>query len=236
MSDLTAQQIINSALRVIGALASGDDPSSDESNDCLEALNDLVASWSADGLKVNATTKESFNLAASTASYTIGSGATVNTVRPKKIISAFIRDSSNIDHWLRIITEEQYRMITDKTTTSRPTRLFYDPSYSTGTIYVYPTPDTVEACHIESLKTFTEFATLATDVALPGEYKRALKFNLAIDIAPEFGVTVGGAIGARAEETLNTIIGLNLSNQLTPAKIDPGLPGMGGRYNINSDT
>lgn len=42
---LTPRQIIKSAMRSLGAIASGDDPTADEMNDALEALNRVKRAW-----------------------------------------------------------------------------------------------------------------------------------------------------------------------------------------------
>jgi hypothetical protein len=46
----TALDIITRALRKIKVLASGESPSSEESADCLDALNDMLSAWSISGI------------------------------------------------------------------------------------------------------------------------------------------------------------------------------------------
>ena len=103
----TALGIITSAMRKIGAIGKGESPSADEAVDGLEMLNDLLASLSNDSLVVYARTFESFTLQGGVSAYTIGSGATFSTVRPVKIVSAYVRDGG-IDTPLEIVTDEQY--------------------------------------------------------------------------------------------------------------------------------
>ena len=47
---MTAQQIINRALRLIGKLPQGQSPTAGESADGLEALNSMLLRWEASGL------------------------------------------------------------------------------------------------------------------------------------------------------------------------------------------
>jgi hypothetical protein len=53
---MTALDLITRALRKIKVLASGESPTSDEADDCLLALNDMLASWSINGLDIAHTT------------------------------------------------------------------------------------------------------------------------------------------------------------------------------------
>lgn len=228
---MTAQELIKAALRAIGAIASGETPSSEELQDSLEALNLMLDSWSAERLIVYENTTEGFSLVSGQASYTIGSGGDFDTTRPTRILGAYIRDSSDIDHPVDVFSAKEYREISSKTTQSRPTELYYKPSYPKGTIYLYPVPETVETLYLESLKPLTEFSSLTTDVNLPGPYKRALKWNLAVELAPEFEATVSDVVAVRAQESKGVIKRLNAANQVEPVVLE--ILKVTRRYNID---
>ena len=68
----TAQTTINRALRLIGAISSGESPTTDESNDGLTALNAMLESWQLDRLTVFAFQDKTFTLVASDGSITLG--------------------------------------------------------------------------------------------------------------------------------------------------------------------
>ena len=55
-------------------------------------------------------------------------------------------------------------------------------------MYVYPKPTKVLEWHFVSVEELTQPATLATNLYFPPGYLRAFKYNLACEIAPEFGV------------------------------------------------
>jgi len=81
----TAQTIIDRALRLISAIASGSSPTASETADGLTALNAMIASWQLDKLNVYAYVDTSFPLTANDASYTVGpSGNFDLTPRPTK--------------------------------------------------------------------------------------------------------------------------------------------------------
>lgn len=236
-----AQDIILSALRVIGVLDKSEAPTADEMNDCLQALNFLVDNWSARSLLQQALATQSFPLVASQQSYTIGVGGNfVTTGAPIKIVSAYYTDSSNIKYPLDIVTQTLFDSYQDSQIVSaRPGQLFYDPPQNQsasqlGTIKLYYTPDASSAYTLTMNMQipFTEFTALTSAWTFPPSYLRAFKFNLALEIAPEFGAVPTKEIIEIADESLETLEAVN-STQLI-AGLD--LPGRkGNSYNWISD-
>lgn len=199
----TARGIITSAMRKIGALTKGEPISADEASDGLEMLNDLLASLSNDSLIVYARTFESFTLSGGVSAYTIGSGATFDTVRPIKIISAYVRDAQ-IDYPLEIATDEQYAGITLKTSQGRPEFINYTNAYPTATINLYPTPSIAYTLHLVTEKQLSSF-TLNQTVDLPPGWRRMLINNLAIEMGPEYGQSVPPEVIEVARESKGEI-------------------------------
>ena len=71
-------------------------------------------------------------------------------------------------------------------------------------------------------------------LALPPGYERAIKFNLAEELAPEYGTELlPGAIKIANESKKNVI---RINSQPVVAQIDPGITGTGDRYNIYGDS
>ena len=56
------------------------------------------------------------------------------------------------------------------------------------TMTIYPKPTRALEWHFISVEELTQAATLATALAFPPGYLRAFRYNLACEIAPEFGV------------------------------------------------
>jgi hypothetical protein len=61
-------------------------------------------------------------------------------------------------------------------------------TYPNIEMYVYPVPTKVLEFHIVSVQELSQPATLSTDLAFPPGYLRAFRYNLACELAPEFGV------------------------------------------------
>ena len=205
----TAQTIIDRALRLIGAIASGESSTTDEGTDALTALNALIDSWRNDRLMVYALSESTLTLVASDGSYTIGAAGDIVATRPVKIESAFCR-SGDVDYPVRVIDKARYDAIPDKTTTSDiPQFLYYDATVTTGNINVWPVPSTGNVLHVTMWTVLSTLAAVGTTVTLPPGYERALAYNLAIEIAPEYEKTVSQEVAKIARESLAALKKIN---------------------------
>ena len=216
---MLASDLVNGALRLIGAIASGETPNSDEAADGLTALQQLLDSWSAEELLVFATTIQSVSLTANTASYTLGT-------RPVKILSADVT-ISGVNFPLDVVGPEAWGNTPDKTDVSSHTKkIFCDYGYPTATLYVAPLP--AASATVKLFQT-TDLATLAsgsTTFAMPEAYSRAIMYNLAIDLAPQYGRAVDGAVMKRADETKAALMKLLASDAVGKSELE--LPSGGG--------
>jgi hypothetical protein len=226
----TAQTLIKAALRSIGVIATGETPTADELNDGLEALKFMLRRWSANKLRLYYTKQDTVALAAGTASYTIGSGGTCDTVRPVQIRGGFVRDSSGVDHEVVIIDEAKYRRLGLKTVTATANYLWYSPEYPLGKIYVYPTGS--GTLYLDSLKPLTDPAAITTSIAFPPEYDEAIKYGLAVRMAPEYGKDPSSVVVALANNALNDVENLNFSMQINSFR--PEIIKLATHYNIDA--
>ena len=182
---------INGALRLIGQLAEGETPSAATSADALTALNQMLDSWSAERLSVFSTQDQVFTWPASTKSRTIGPTGDFVGNRPVLLDDAtYFRDpSNNISFGIKIINQQQYDGIAVKTVTSTyPQVIWVNMDMPNMDMYIYPVPTKALEWHFISVTELVEPATLATTLVVPPGYLRAFRFNLACEIAAEFGV------------------------------------------------
>ena len=201
-----AEDIIKGALKKLGVYAAGETLNNDDLADALEALNDMLGSWSINGLNLLAETLINTSVAAGVGSITIGSGATWDTTRPTRIVGAYVRDSNGIDLPVRIIEDRsEYDRIIDKTITGRPRALFYDATYTTGTIYLDMVTDEAYTLFVVALIPLSNLALKTTTVSLPDEYKLALKTNLAVVLAPDYEKSISPELGAIAFESRSVL-------------------------------
>ena len=191
MTTTTAGDQINGALRLIGQLAEGEEPSAATATDALAALNQMIDSWNTERLSVFSTQDQVFSWLPGFATRTLGPTGDFVGNRPILIDdSTYFRDpSSNISFGIKLINQQQYNGIAVKTVTSTyPQVMFVNMTYPDITMTVYPVPTKVLEWHIVSVEELTTAALLSTPLAFPPGYLRAFKYNLACEIAPEFGV------------------------------------------------
>ena len=185
----TGSSIVNRALRLITVLGQGNrTPTTNESGDALEALNAMLDAWGIDRLLVYQIKQESFTWTA-TASRTMGSGGNFSTTKPAKITNIVFTKNS-IDYPVRrILTIDKYDNIPYKSVTSDvPQYVFVDDGYPLLTLYAYPVPSASITVKIDSYTALQSFTDLTTVLSLPQGTERALVYNLAVEIAPEYGV------------------------------------------------
>jgi len=231
----TAADLIKLSLSDLSRRGAGETPSDDDYADCLATLNAMLDSWSADGIVIPYHTVDTLTLAASASSYTIGSGATLDTARPVEIMTALIRRGGH-DYPMGTMTRRQYDALADKTAEAIPGRYYFEPAYPLSTIYFESRPSVDDILEIASIKPLSAFATTATDISLPEGYERALRFNLAIDIAGMYGLgnKIPQTVVKGAQDSLGKISKRNFINRIPTLEVDNALRA-GSRYNINTD-
>ena len=187
----TAGEQINGALRLIGQLAEGETPSAATSQDSLAALNQMIDSWNTERLSVFSTQDQVFSWPPNVLSRTLGPSGDFVGNRPILIDDAtyFIDPASGISYGIKIINQQQYDGIAVKTVTSTyPQVIWINMDYPNIDMYVYPKPTKVLEWHFISVEELTQPATLTTTLSFPPGYLRAFRYNLACEIAAEFGV------------------------------------------------
>lgn len=189
----TALDIITQAMRKCGILAVNEAPTSEEANDALDALNEMLASWSNDSLMCYARVWESFTLTAGVAAYTIGAAQTFNTVRPIFVAGAYLRNVTT-DTPVKVVTDEIYtEEISQKDTQGIPEILNLDNAFPYGTVRLWPVPSSAYTLFMLNEKQLGSF-TLNQTVSLPPGWKRALIYNLPDEIAGDYEQEVPASV------------------------------------------
>jgi hypothetical protein len=234
----TANDIINSALRKIGVLDQGETPSANESADALTALNVFVDNLALDNImSIAQTAIGPFPTVAGTPNYTIGANETINVLTPPlKINSAVYADTFQNVFDLDILTREQYYSYEDRLIiTGPPTGLFYDEgatqqANATGTIWLYPTPDTSGPYQVtmQCDVAFAEFASLTAAYTFPSGYARMFIFNFALDMESEYpGCQITDDMRRIARDSKNLIRRVNSKTPIATFEFGGGGQGVG---------
>jgi hypothetical protein len=194
----TAGDQINGALRLLGVLAEGETPSAATSQDALFALNQMIDSWGTEKLSTFTTQEQIFDWLPGFVSRTLGPSGDFVGDRPVLMDDAtyFVDASTGISYGIKLINQQQYDGIAVKSVTSTfPQVMWINTNYPDIDMHIYPVPTKVLEWHFISAAQLTQPATIATPLYFPPGYMRAFRYNLACEIAPEFGVEPSGTVG-----------------------------------------
>lgn len=213
---MTANDLIARSLRLIGVLASGELPQANEAQDALVTLNNMLDSWSTQRMQVFTVPRLGpFNLVSGKQSYTVGIGGDFNIPRPPYIQRVTILNLSNpiqpLELAMEYLTTEQWADIPVKNIQSAlPLRVWDDRGFPLRTLSYWTVPNVPVQTFIYPWQALSAFPDLTTDVSFPPGYAKALAFNLAVDLAPEYGVmAVPPVVAEQAALSLAAIQSLN---------------------------
>lgn len=243
---VSAQSLITDSLEDLGVYGVGQTLSAQDANKGLRKLNSLMGSWSIQTLTVPSVVRTVFtNITANVGTYTIGPGATFDTIRPPNGLqnAALLLNSATpaVEIPVGILTDQAYQAIPIKSQTNTLwTQVYYNPTFVTlgwGTITLWPIPtiDTNDLV-LYFLQPLTEFADLTTQYQIPPGYEDAITDSLVVALAPAFGRPVTPEMRKTAQASVANIKRANV--KMSDMANDAALISAGSRrfgYNITTD-
>ena len=208
----TAGDIINGSLRLLGVLAEGEVPSAETSQDALRAMNQMIDSWNTERLSVFSTQDQVFTWPAGQLSRTMGPTGDFVGNRPVLLDDAtYFKDpGTGVSYGIKFINQQQYDGIAVKTVTSTyPQVIFTNMTFPDIEMFVYPRPTRDLEWHFISVEELSQPASLATILYFPPGYLRAFRYNLACEMAPEFGVEPSSQVRRLAMSSKRNIKRIN---------------------------
>ena len=212
----TARDLLNGAHRLLGLVNSGNVLPEAVYQDNLVALNQMIESWNTERLAVFCTQDQTYYWEPGFRTRTLGpTGDFVyilgtqsetpivtqgddyigvddaTTQRPILLDdSTFFRDpTTNVAYGIKFINQLQYNNIAVKTVQSTyPQVMFVNNTFPNITLSVYPVPSRMLEFHFISVQPLANPTTLETNLEFPPGYLRAFRYNLALELAPEFGM------------------------------------------------
>ena len=191
-NQLTQYQFIEAALRTLGVLALDQTPEATQYTNALVKLNGLVGELRVKGLQIFQRTTYTMTLVDGTSSYNIGTGQTLNTPYPIHLLQAIRLDtnaSTRID--MDIIANSNFNRLPSNSS-GVPIQVTYQPKINMGVVQLWPTPDSYSATNVTIQLTYLrplEYFNASTDTAdFPEEWVSAIIYNLAVRLAPEYGI------------------------------------------------
>lgn len=179
------------ALQSIGQYAAGESLTAADLALALQVGNQMIGQWANERLTIYTVTRTTWTITANDGSYTVGSGGDVNIARPVFVDHVNFVDTSmdpDLEMPLRMLTDDAYSAISLKALTSTyPQYAYYNPTYPTGTMILWPTPTSSTLLGaIYAPTAVSTFAAGSTSVSLPPGYEAFIVTNLAVKLAPYF--------------------------------------------------
>lgn len=228
---MTIRALILSAFRLLGVTGAGDSLESSMGADALVSLSQLLDAWQTERLTVYAQTRTVHALTNGTSRYTIGSGGDFTEARPLWIDTAMLL-VGGFEYRLRLFTRDEWAAVTDKSLAGLPAGIFYNPTYPLGAIDVFPVPNA--SCSLVlyvPAASLTSATSLDTVLSLPPAWARALRYNLALELAPEYNVQPSGLIVKTATDAKAEIQRTNILADTL--RVDGALTWFGRRSSVS---
>lgn len=237
--------LATSAARLAGILASGETLQGNEPADVTLIAQQMIDEWQADKLKIFTEAINIFPFVLGQQTYTLGTGGNFSMARPAHIDRMGVQILSNptqpSEVPITLLDKDGWANVRVKNITgSYP--LFCYPDYgfvgnpAVMTLYFWVIPGLASNCVIYSwnpLSTFPDWNV--TDLIFPPAYAQALRYNLALLLAPEFDVALKPEVASIAAASLMALKDTNLPSPIL--RCDPGLSGTGySVYDWRSDT
>jgi len=208
----SVQDLITSALRLLGVYGATETPEDEDLADSLAAFNALLDSWNAQHLTLYTTANRVLPLTGGTGTYTIGSGGTFAYPRPVKIESAGLVRANGVRSDMQLDTSATWASISEKGVAGKlPIRVYCDYAYPLATVRLWPVPSENCTLDVYVWQGLTVPMVLDDVFDLPPAYGRAVLYNLSVSIAPEYGLDPGPVILGIAQQSKNEVMSLNAS-------------------------
>jgi hypothetical protein len=230
---VTAGDQIVRALRLLGIIAEGETPSAATSQDALLALNQMIDSWNTERLSVYSTQDQVFTWPSGIITRTLGPSGDFVGNRPVLLDDAtYYRDAgTNVSYGIKFINQDQYNGIAVKTVTSTyPQVIFVNMKHPNIEMTIYPRPLRDLEWHFISVQELSNPTLLSTILLFPPGYLRAFVYNLACELAPEFGVEPSPQVQRIAITSKRNLKRINNPNDVM--SMPYGIVANRQRYNI----
>jgi len=235
---VVASDLIASSLRLIGAIAAGETPTAAEANDALQTLNEMLDAWALSNLMVYRNENDAVTLVPGQQSYTIGAGGDFNLARPVSIEQAYV-NYQGVDFTLRpILTTDEWNRIALKSQQQPiPTHLYYVGAFPLGVVNLWPVPSQALTLTLSMNMQFAQLTSAAQSLSYPPGYQKLLRYALAVELAPEFGVAPSPIVMATLAEAMASVKQANrqqpvmrFDDAIAPGGSGAGLPGFLGGW------
>jgi len=215
MPDIAARQPCTTALRLLGIAAAEQPIEADQAQRALEALNSLLDAWSTSRLLTFTRPKVPLLLVPGKGQYSWGvtdPPCDIIGVPPVRLELCLLTVGG--DDWeVGILDQTRYETgIAQKTMQSTyPEYVFLEDSQPVKTLHVWPIPKgtshTLQLLPWPQQPTYTHWDEV---LSWPNGYLRLMSYNLAVELAPEYGVEASPSVLRTAAQTKHDLAPVNM--------------------------
>lgn len=242
----TNKTLIEQSLRLLGVIARGEPGDPAEIQSAYLIYQQMIDGWNTHETLINSVTTRELHFDGIKSSFKIDTNlfGDINIVPPVLIKSVNINLSNGTLVSCDYAPLELFAGLT-KNRVATPRYWYYERFYNqtpalgdiistaTGLLQFSTIPQANEIAIITSLVPLAPKYGLTIESGLPPVYEAAVRWNLAIELAPEYGKPISDVMAVKAKSSLNDIMRMN--HRPMHATIDAGiLPTRGGYYNVNS--
>lgn len=184
--------LISAALVEIGVLSPGEALTAQDEQSASTVLSQMLDAWQAQSMYIFATARLVFSPVALKQVYTIGPGGDFNVPRPAKIQGFGIINLQNPIQPAELpvdeLTAAQWRDVVVKNIPSAlPQKVWDDQQFPLRNLSYWPVPNIPVEFSIYCDVQLNSWPDYVTDVTFPPGYFEAIRYALAIRLAPSFG-------------------------------------------------
>lgn len=215
---LTRDTLIQMAFELIKVGVEGETLSSDDITIANRVLNVMIKAWHTHGLQLWKRNLITIPLTASTSTYTIGrvGSPTVTADRPLRVLEAFKVDTSGNQAPLTLLSLQEYYALSNLTSSGEPTQYAFNPTLDNSTLYLWPVPTSTDVTNYDVKilvqSPLNDMDSSSDNFDFPEEWLEALIYNLAVRLAPRYGLSIQerSMLRAEAREALDSVLGFDI--------------------------
>lgn len=182
----TPLQIISDAYFDAGLLQEGQAPNSEQLVMGMRKLTDVINLWQTQGLKLWLLRDVEVTLVAGQGTYLFGPTPTTSDTAPKRVIEAYYRDVNAVRRPLIPMSWNDYTRLSQITQLGQLNSYFVDKQQTVLSVFFWLIPDAIAAlgtAHLVMQEQVTNFVTVTETMNFPIEWRIALRWGLADELA-----------------------------------------------------
>lgn len=126
--------------------------------------------------------------------------------RPLHITRATFLNAGGSERPIELVGREAFMNMPNKLSTGKATIGYYTVGVSSAKLHLWPTPDSDQDCvRISYLRRINDFDSSSDNADLPQEWLEAITYNLAVRVAPAFGIDTN-----KRDPSINLIAAMSL--------------------------